>query len=459
MPNPDRTARAVVMGLGRFGGGSGVARYLLEEGFEVLVTDIQSAEALEAEIERLKGCPGAERLRWRLGGHEISDFTSTDMVVASPAIPHPWTNAYLEAATEHGARITTEIELGLDRVDQAKVIAVTGSAGKSTTCAMIDHLLKAASCTSILGGNIGGSLLDETSTALDGADAVVLELSSFMLHWLGRGPALLAPSVAVLTSLGDNHLDWHESREHYLSSKKVIRESVRAGRFIGPLHADDIEDELENDRSLTPWWRRNEEDPLSTREAETTILDALKLRLPGEHQRRNAVSALRAAAVHLEPDPARRLRLAVDLARGLTDFEGLPHRLRPVADIGGILVIDDSKATTPSATIRAVRSFESPRSIHLIAGGYDKGSDLREIDALGEELGGLYAIGATADRIASGRQARACGTIDEAVLAATERMKDGDILLLSPGCASWDQFRNYEHRGEVFLAAARRCLS
>jgi UDP-N-acetylmuramoylalanine--D-glutamate ligase len=323
---------------------------------------------------------------------------------------------------------------------------------------MIHHVLSAAGCRSILGGNIGGSLLDHQEAHLENADAVVVELSSFMLHWLAATGAEFTPSVGVLTTLGVNHLDWHDSLEHYLASKRVLRDSVAGDRFIGPLDHEAVAEVMTREMAVDPWWVTPKDDPFLAPEARRVVLDALQLQLPGEHQKSNALNALRACSTHLECDPKNRVAVARDLAVHLTDFRGLPHRLSPVAEVRGIQVIVDSKATTPSATIRAVQALGDQARIHLIAGGFDKGSDLSRIDALGDRLGGLYAIGATAGSISSGRQAHECGTIDEAVRFAATRMSSGDVLLLSPGCASWDQFANYEHRGEVFLAAVVRCL-
>ena len=458
MAELDGVDHALVMGLGRFGGGSGAARYLLKRGCRLLITDLQPRSDLQNVIDELENEPNANRIDWRLGGHERQDFLKQDLVVASPAIPHPWDNQFLAAARENGIPITTEIELGLDRLDQSKVIGVTGSAGKSTTCAMIHHVLDAAGLHCVLGGNIGGSLLDHPNEALERADAVVVELSSFMLHWLAETKAVFTPSIAVLTTLGANHLDWHESLEHYLASKRVLRDSVADDRFVGPLDDEAVVEVMTGDLAVDPWWSNQEDDPFLAPEAQETVLDALRLQLPGEHQRMNALSALRACSSHLEDDPGKRIEVARSLAGHLADFKGLPHRLRPVAELRGVRVIDDSKATTPSATLRAVHALGDEAKIHLIAGGFDKGSDLSQINALGDRLAGHYAIGATGRSISSGRRAFECGTIDEAVRLAETRVSQGDVLLLSPGCASWDQFANYEHRGEVFLAAVVRCL-
>jgi UDP-N-acetylmuramoylalanine--D-glutamate ligase len=246
-------------------------------------------------------------------------------------------------------------------------------------------------------------------------------------------------------------LDWHETAEHYSTSKRVLREAVTADRFVAPIADDDIAAEVADDA----WWANSVQ--LDPRE-HAQLRKAISLRLPGEHQVRNAVCALRAASIHLEQRPERRLELMLSMAGALSDFRGLPHRLHPAGVVRGVRVFDDSKATTPEATLRAVRSFDNAARVHLIAGGYDKGADLSAIKALGDELAGLYAIGATASSLSGGQHAMQCETLGIAVNEAATRARDGDVLLLSPGCASWDQFTNYEERGREFVAAAHRVL-
>lgn len=449
---------AVIMGLGRFGGGSGAARYLLSRGMHVTVTDLADPGCLEEAVTQLCSVSGADRLEFRLGEHKESDFANAQLVIANPAVTHPWSNRYLEAARKAGVPVKTEIELTLDRIDQRKIIGVTGTAGKSTTCAMIDHLLSEIGLRSLLGGNIGGSLLDSTQKDLDDADAVVLEFSSFMLHWIQSSNLEFHPAIAVLTSLDSNHLDWHGDIEHYLESKRHLRDSVQMGSFIAPMFDDDISSGLDTIGGDSPWWTPADGDPLLAPAQRDRLLALLKLSIPGDHQKRNALAALRAVCTYLEKTPDLCSKAATDLAPLLESFNGLPHRLRPVGTMGGILVVDDSKSTTPAATIRAVGAFDDPSRIHLIAGGFDKGIDLAELAALGDEIGGLYAVGETGTRLSSGRHAHDCGTVDEAVRQASTKMHSGDVLLLSPGCASWDQFDNYERRSEAFLSAAEKCL-
>ena len=431
LPPSLSNTRVLVMGLGRFGGGAGVTQWLLHEGAHVTVTDLSSESQLADSLAELRDDNRADRLTLKLGGHDERDFAEADLVIANPAVPKPWNNKYLSAARRAGVPITTEIRLLTERLNRHRVIGVTGSAGKSTTAAMIHHVLNRPGAPGIahLGGNIGGSLLNVLDT-IGPSDWVVLELSSAMLHWLGQGAGYddapgWSPSIAGITNISPNHLDWHGTFEHYERSKLNISRwqcgddaLVRGDELPRPLAGVDIE-----------------------------------LSIPGAHNVQNARVAI--AAVQNVGDVDWR-----DAAQLLGGFAGLPHRLQLVADCDGMRFYNDSKSTTPEATIRAVESFEDARRIHLIAGGYDKKSDLSPIARRADRLAGLYTIGATGPAIAAMSSALdrtfCCAELDRAVQIACDRMEAGDILLLSPGCASWDQFTNYQHRGERFGELVRQ---
>lgn len=448
--------RITVMGLGRFGGGASVTRWLAERGASILLTDIEPEEKLVASIAQIDDLVKRGSVTLRLGGHNVSDFTTCDMVVANPAVPKPWENRFLRSAWAAGIPVTTEIGLTIANLpDRARVIGITGSAGKSTTSAMIHHILQVAGFKTVFGGNIGGSLLGAT---IDRETHVVLELSSAMLCWLGNlakvSPGSLhdtqagggwSPRVAVVTNLSPNHLDWHGDIEHYRRSKQEILRSQGTG-----------------DAALLPPGSESSGWPNAAGVRRITPTGEIGgLSLPGAHNRRNAMVAVEAVAA-LEP--------AIDRAaceRAVRGFGGLPHRLQLAARIarsgGEVRCFNDSKSTTPEACLLAVNAFDEPGEsgaarVHLIAGGYDKGSDLSVIGALAHRLAGLYTIGKTGPSIASsaGSRARECGTVERAVAAALGEARAGDVILLSPACASWDQFENYEKRGERFVQAAEQ---
>ena len=458
MKHTEPGMHAIVMGLGRFGGGSGVVTYLHGRGMSVLVTDLSKAEDLQDSIDRLAPLAEDGRLEYQLGTHDGVPFETADLVVASPAVPRPWNNPYLKRAQEAGVPIRTEIELLLDRIDHRKLVAVTGSAGKSSTSAMIHHLLERSGRRSLLGGNLGGSLLGCTQQELDEAEAVVLELSSFMLHWIGASNTPFVPATAVLTTLSPNHLDWHDSADHYVSSKATLLAAVPNGNLILPVNRSAIEPEMARILDSCIDLQGRSDRSWEDQEQRMELDQAIRMKIPGTHQRENAMVALMAVACLLEKAPTKRRALALELAPELDSFSGLPHRLKPLSGFNEVMVVDDSKSTTPEAAVRAVEAFETPSSIHLIAGGFDKGSDLSAIDQLGHRVAGLYAIGATSSQLLSGPNASSCETIDEAVRRASREMGAGEILLLSPGCASWDQFDNYEQRGRAFESAARTHL-
>lgn len=489
------------MGLGRFGGGEGVARWLIEHaaapGAEIIVTDLKApaadpalAEAAQ-RLERLAAAragaagPGRDgvRLTLRLGEHLEPDFTQVDLVIANPAVPRPWQNRYLLAAEAAAVPVTTEIRLLVECLQSGpdasaesprrpRVIGVTGTAGKSTTVSMIHHILQRLEAGGVidrrshLGGNIGGSLL---GTTIKDQDLVVLELSSGMLHWLAPGVgdrawAGWAPDVAVITSFADNHVDWHGTLDHYRACKQRIVGAATRAVVLGP--GLDCREWVGGIEGKVPAVLE-----VSAMPAEDLARLGGRLQVSGSHNAMNAAAAALACRSVLGAG------VSIDaIADTLADFTGLPHRLELVASTAdGRRFINDSKATTPEATLLALHAMGAPpswRRVHLIVGGYDKEIDLAALAGLAPALAGMYTIGAVGPAIA--RQAaqacggraeaglppvHACGDLERAVAEALRRMRAGETLLLSPGCASWDQFPNFEVRGQRFAALVRAAIA
>lgn len=421
--------RVVIMGLGRFGGGVGAARFCCGQGADVLVTDRLTADALADSMAKLADLP----IEYRLGQHNVSDFTTADLVVVNPAVDRR-DNRFCRAAEAAGVELTSEIRLLVERLPNRRhVIGITGTAGKSTTTAMIGHVLKTrnskleARIKTWMGGNLGGSLLQDVERISE-EDWVVLELSSFMLEDLGA--IRWSPGIAVVTNISDNHLDRHGTMDAYTAAKQHI---------LDHQVADDI---AILGSTVSDWPCRGEK----------VVIEAPyggALLIPGGHNRMNAAMAVAAcgAAVGEGSDAI--------TAHALTTFPGLPHRLQFVGERNGVRCCNDSKSTTPAAAILAIDAFE-PGTVHIILGGYDKQADLSELaHHAARQCAGIYTIGATGPALAeavrnAGGEASECGTLDRAVAAARQAARAGEVILLSPACASWDQFENYEQRGDQF---------
>ena len=426
--------RVVVAGLGKFGGQIAAAKWLVQHGARVLVTDRSPAEKLAASVGELAGLP----IEFRLGEHRAGDFTSADLIVASPAIPP--TNPYLAAARAAGVPITTEIRLFIERCPAKRIVGVTGTKGKSTTTALLGRML-ATKYTTHVGGNIGKPLLLDVDR-INADDVVVLELSSFMLEYLRD--LSWSPHVAVVTMLSADHLDWHGSDEAYLDAKTLIVRHQKPGDVAvlaeGGEHTDGL-------RALT----RGRVVTFST-----DAREKFELKIPGWHNQFNCQAAWTAA---------RELGVTFDQAQAaVRDFPGLPHRLNLVHEAGGVRWFNDSIATIPDAAVAALDSFP-PRTVIQIVGGSDKKLDFSPMaDALAARAKAVLCIGTTGPRIAALVRAadvpqraavHECGDLATAARTAKQLASSGDVVLLSTGCASYDQFDNFEQRGERFAQLER----
>ncbi len=429
--------RIIVMGLGRFGGGVGITRWLVESGAQVRITDPADADTLSKSIEQLTDLIEDHQLEIIHGPHDPSMLDDMDMLIVNPAVAQPWNDLFIQEAQSRGIEITTEIEIAYQQLNPDRIIAITGSAGKSTTSAMIHHTLEFVGYHSMLAGNIGGSLLKRLDEIKDDT-IIVLELSSAMIYWLwgreGIDEPLRGPKVACITNYAPNHLDWHGDETHYRASKQQLLSILTndATAILGD--------------SIADWSIYTHAD---VRVVDDAISDCA---IPGGHNATNAAMAVHAAMT---------IAQSVDrdaMIQAVRGFAGLPHRLNRCCQTNGITFFNDSKSTTPGATMLAIDAVSeqiSRERIHLIVGGADKGSDLSSILGLADQIAGLYTIGTTGPSLAQGSNAISCDTLDKAMIQAIRRAKPGDAIVLSPGCASWDQFANYEHRGERFVELAK----
>ncbi|MDR1534241.1 MAG: UDP-N-acetylmuramoyl-L-alanine--D-glutamate ligase [Planctomycetota bacterium] len=464
-----RFRRVTVMGLGGFGGGAGAARYFAGLGAEVTVTDLAGPERLAASLASLEGMG----IRFVLGGHRREDFSGADLVIANQAVRPE--NEYLRAAREAGVPIATETGLALE-LNRSPWAAVTGSAGKSTVSALLAAMLAAGDPRTLLGGNIGGDLLTRVERPADAP--LVAELSSFQLFHLA--PALAAgsippPRAAVITNIVPNHLDWHRDLEEYRESKlNLVRCLGPGGRAILNLDDPVLRRFAGSDGFSSRIVRCGWEDPggseagyleggrIVLRRGGRPVLDLglEEFRPPGRHNVLNAVLAAAAAYAVLGLPEA--------IRTGLAAFPGLPHRLERVGGAGGRSFVDDSKSTTPESAILALEAVAGPKV--LLAGGHDKRSPFAALAAaIQEKAAGLVLLGEAAGRL--GRAVRLAGASRPAglgplpvieaggdfALAVREAFRlapAGGTVLLSPACASWDMFANYEERGRRFREIA-----
>lgn len=449
------------MGLGTRQGGLGVTRYLVAAGAEVTVTDLRSEEKLESSLRQLDSLP----VRYRLGEHRAEDFVAADVVVRNPGVPEgsPW----LKLARENGATVEMEMSLFF-RACPAPIIGITGTKGKTTTSTLCASIMSRCRRDTVLAGNMGRSALE----SLDGIDAdtpVIIELSSWQLEGLGEHG--LSPHIAVFTNFSPDHLNRYESMASYLDAKLHI------ARYQGPedwfvVNADDE----------TVWARRNagagiavpfsttdhghdgaylDDDRLIWRSngQETSICDVADLGLQGRHNVMNALAASAAALL---------AGASLDHVReGLASTLSVIDRQEIVAEVDGVVFVNDTTATTPAAVVAALDRF-GDRPIVLIAGGSEKGVALDDLAGrLATSVSCVVLLdGAATSSLKSTLQAAGAqcvlgphGSMEVAVRDASRVATPGSVVLLSPGCASFGMFDDEFQRGSAFREAVTRLRS
>jgi UDP-N-acetylmuramoylalanine--D-glutamate ligase len=446
--------KVLIMGLGRFGGGIDATKFACSAGAKVIVTDLASAEQLSESLSRLHNHAGIE---FHLGLHDPADFEQADVIIANPAVPGD--NKYLQIARRANKFVTSQIGIFFE-LCPARITGITGANGKSTTTALTAHLLNNTSKEKIwLSGNIGNQPLLTILDQIYRDDLVVLELSSFQLEQLAE--IQKAPDVALLTNLTPNHLDRYRTFENYCDAKENIFKYQKPDDNHHAVSIFNAEDKI-----AAEWFEKYKNDDGRTfiKFSADDVSNELRncYALPGRANLSNLAAAMAIAKYFGAEDD--------QIKHCLPEFKALPHRLELVADINGVRWYNDSKATTPEGAITALDAFEKP--IIIIAGGYDKNIPF---DKLGEKITqkakAAILIGKTASKIdkaiqnaqMSLREAQRRSNLQsintkielvdslaEAVQLAHQLAASGDVVLLSPACASYDMFENYEQRGQEF---------
>ena len=434
--------RVLVVGLARTG--EVVSLFASGYGAAVTATEQKPEGELAATAQKLR----AAGVKLEFGGHRPEAFLEQDLIVVSPGVPRNL--PFLRGARAAGIPVWSEIELAW-RFLRGKLVAITGSNGKTTTTALTAHLLKTAGIDTLVGGNIGTPLLSLVESSTD-STVTVAEVSSFQLENIEA----FRPEIAVLLNLTPDHLDRHASFAEYAAAKMQLF-SNQLDRDCAGLNADDPEVTKRMPTGQQVFWfsrkkrlavgtflrdgqilfrREGEEVPLGWRE------DVL---LRGEHNVENVLAAC-AAAYLAGADPGA-------IANGVKTFRGVEHRLEFVAEVGGVEFFNDSKATNVDAARKAIEAFPGP--LIVILGGKDKGSPYTPLaEPLRQRARTAILIGAAAEKLAADLGPAVpyvhAETLARAVELAVTAARPGDTVLLAPACSSFDQFHDYEHRGRVF---------
>ena len=447
--------KILVVGLGK--SGLAAALFLRRKGAQVTVSDARSAEVLAKDIPALL----EEGIMVEAGGHGLLTFRRQDLIVVSPGVPLD--TPELAQVRNFGLPIIGELELAA-RFLKGKILAITGSNGKTTTTTLCGEILRAGNLPVQVGGNIGVPVIALVDSSRDDTWSV-LEVSSFQLETIEQ----FHPQIAAILNVTPDHLDRHGTFENYVAAKeRIFMNQTAEGALI--LNADDdvASRAAARAKSRVLWFSGKRvvrqgafvhEGAIVFRPSEQStpefIVKLESIHLRGQHNVENVLAAV--CASRLAGVAPEAIRSAIE------NFHAVEHRLEFVVNINGVDYFNDSKATNVDAAIKAIAAF--PSGIHLILGGKDKNSDYRLMrPLLQERVRAVYTIGAAAEKIITHIEGAVpivnAGTLDHAVAKAAEAAQPGEVVLLAPACSSFDQFDNYEHRGQVFkdLVLARRGL-
>jgi len=454
-----RNKKITVFGLGLNGGGVGTVKFLVRYGAKVIVTDIKTKDQLAPSLEKLKGLKNIEYV---LGQHRTEDFTKVDMVVKNPGAL--WENKHIQLAFEHKVPVEMDSSLFF-QICRNPIIGVTGTKGKTTTASVIYHILKSAGKNALKVGIGQTSVLDKLEL-LKKDSIVVFELSSWRLSALKR--IKMSPQIAVITNIFVDHLNYYKSIKEYVADKKNIFIFQKPKDWLIINHDDETLQEIEKEAKsqVIGFSHQIIEEQKSIYLDEGVIylnngIDARKiinvgdLKIRGEHNLGNIMAGIGAAFVLDIP--------LLIIKKALAEFSGVPYRQELVREIRGVKYYNDTTATIPDAAISALKSFSEP--IILIAGGSDKGLDFSTLAKMicEKAKGAVFLKGEATQKLMA--EIRKCGpnknyaiagSMEEAVGLASRGAKTGDIILLSPGAASFGLFLNEFDRGDKFRDAVNK---
>jgi UDP-N-acetylmuramoylalanine--D-glutamate ligase len=436
---------AVVVGAAK--SGCGAARLLRQRGARVVLIDDKPLSALAGAVEQLQPL-GVEMVG---GGIDGARLLAADLIVVSPGVP--LARPEIAAARQRGVLAIGEVDVALSQLP-LPLVAITGTNGKSTTTTMVGSLLQAAGNQPFVGGNLGQPLSDAVGS---GCRSLVVELSSYQLEIA----SLLEPRAAIITNLTPDHLDRYPDAEAYYQAKRNVYRTLAEGGAV-VARVDELNSGLLQPAAGQRWLTfgrtiggdgaRIVDDAIEVSIANRrNRFEIDNPRVRGEHNRENLAAAILAALAFGSP--------ADDVRRGIAQYQGIAHRLEEVATVGGVLYVNDSKGTNVDAVVKALQAFDRP--VLLIAGGRDKGAGYAPLVVpCRDRVRVLLTIGEAAPLIereleaAVGEVVKA-GTLQQAVRDAATRARPGDVVLLSPACASFDQFANFEERGRIFASLVR----
>lgn len=440
--------RVLIVGMKR--SGVAAAQFCAAQGARVTISDSAAPDSLQAELRSF----GAGDAVFELGGHREKTFLDADLIVLSPGVP--LTIAPLRAAVKKKVEVISELELA-SRFLKGRTVAITGSNGKTTTTTLAGEVFRAAGFHTQVGGNIGTPLTSLVSTSTDETVNVV-EVSSFQLEAIPS----FRPEIGIVLNVTPDHLDRYPSFEEYASCKRALFKN-QGPQDWAVLNADDaVAARFAEKAPGRIWWFSRQawldegcfygdrEIFVAHGGLRSPVISRERIPLLGDHNVENCLAVVSAAAI-----------LGLDfrgVARTISEFGGVEHRLEFVGEVNGVKFYNDSKATNVDATLKALEAFSG--NVILILGGKDKGSDYTVLrPLLPARVKRILLIGAATDKIerqlAGVAPLERCGDLSRAVALTPSWANPGDVVLLAPACASYDQFENYEHRGRVFKELVR----